>query len=121
MNKLQTKIKKMKNKKGFTLIELIVVIVIIGILAAIAIPRLSGFSDKARKQADVATAKTIATAAMTLYAEDGTKADAVADLSAYIQDTTITPKTGGTFTLTWTNNDLTITNGTDTLYPAPAE
>jgi prepilin-type N-terminal cleavage/methylation domain-containing protein len=36
------------DNKGFTLIELLVVIAVLGILAAIAIPRLTGFTDKAR-------------------------------------------------------------------------
>ena len=37
------KIRKMKNKKGFTLVELIVVLVILAILAALLIPALTGF------------------------------------------------------------------------------
>jgi len=39
---------KLRNSKGFTLIELMVVIVIIGILAGIAIPRFMGAQDRAR-------------------------------------------------------------------------
>ena len=45
-------LKRMKNKKGFTLIELIVVIAILAILAAIAIPRFAGFTDKAKQNND---------------------------------------------------------------------
>ena len=44
--------KKLKNKKGFTLIEMLVVIAIIAILVAISIPMVSGALDKARKAAD---------------------------------------------------------------------
>lgn len=44
------KIRKMKNKKGFTLVELIVVLVILAILAALLIPALTGYIDKANKE-----------------------------------------------------------------------
>lgn len=46
--------KKLKNKKGFTLIEMLVVVAIIAILVAISIPMVSGALDKARKAADAA-------------------------------------------------------------------
>ncbi len=62
-------IKLLKNKKGFTLIELIVVIAILGILAIITIPNISGFTDKAKESADIATAETIAKAITILMAE----------------------------------------------------
>ena len=45
----------MTNKNGFTLIELMVVIVILGTLAAVAVPKLFGFSAKA-KAAEISTA-----------------------------------------------------------------
>lgn len=41
--------KKLKNKKGFTLIEIIVVLVIVGIMIAIAVPAVLGYVDKAKE------------------------------------------------------------------------
>lgn len=54
--------KKVRNKKGFTLVELIVVITILGILAGIAVPRFTSVTADAQATADRATARTILSA-----------------------------------------------------------
>ena len=56
---LLKRLKKAKNKKGFTLIEIIVVLVILGILAAIAVPAVMGYIDDAKESKYVAEAHSI--------------------------------------------------------------
>lgn len=63
------KIREMKNKKGFTLVELIVVLVILAILAALLIPALTGYIDKANKEKVVATTRMVVMAAQTEASE----------------------------------------------------
>lgn len=46
--------KKLTNKKGFTLMEMIIVVAIIAILAVITIPTLTANTTKAEKAADAA-------------------------------------------------------------------
>jgi len=46
---------KLRNKKGFTLIELMIVVAIIGILSAIAIPNYLGMQKKAKRRAILET------------------------------------------------------------------
>ncbi len=45
--------KKLNNKKGFTIVELVIVIAVIGILAAVLIPTFSGVIDKANESSRV--------------------------------------------------------------------
>lgn len=61
--------KKLKRRKGFTLIELIVVIAVLGILAAVAVPKYSGMKDKAREAVDLENMASMQRAVDLYYAE----------------------------------------------------
>jgi type IV pilus assembly protein PilA len=52
-----------KNERGLTLIELLAVIVILGIIVAIAIPAIGAIIDNSKKDAHIANAKQMASAA----------------------------------------------------------
>jgi type IV pilus assembly protein PilA len=63
------KIRKLKDRKGFTLVELIVVLVILAILAALLIPALTGYIDKANKEKIVSECRMVVMAAQTEASE----------------------------------------------------
>lgn len=71
--------KKLKEKKGFTLVELIVVLVILAILAALLIPALTGYIDRAKRKSVVAETRQAVMAAQTLVDEAYAKEDVGAD------------------------------------------
>ncbi len=62
-------VNKLKNKKGFTLIELIVVLAVLGIIMAIAVPRFLGVQANAKIDADKATLGLIAKTAELYYVQ----------------------------------------------------
>lgn len=61
--------KKLKEKKGFTLVELIVVLVILAILAALLIPALTKYIDKAKEKDIIAETRQVVMVAQTLTDE----------------------------------------------------
>ena len=71
--------KKLKEKKGFTLVELIVVLVILAILAALLIPALTKYIDKAKNKSIVAETRQAVMAAQTLVDEKYAKEEVGAD------------------------------------------
>ena len=120
---LLKRLKKAKNKKGFTLIEIIVVLVILGILAAIAVPAVMGYIDDAKESKYVAEAHSIyiviqteearakATAAGDITYEsiekEAIKKTSLEDVTIAPTPTNVTPKEekATSYKVTWTSDD----------------
>jgi prepilin-type N-terminal cleavage/methylation domain-containing protein len=68
-------VKKMRSRKGFTLVEIMIVVAIIGLLAAIAIPNFIQARTRAQTNACVANLKQIQ-GAISLWALDSGGTDA---------------------------------------------
>lgn len=64
---MKTLMNKMKNKKGFSLMEMLIVVAIMIILVAVAIPTFSSQLKKANKTADEANLRTARALAMAEY------------------------------------------------------
>lgn len=96
MKKLEgKKMKNLKNKKGFTLIELIVAIAILGILALFLLPQFMGYSQDAKLQVAKANTRTVWTAAKA--AETTSEYKEFKDLTAFTKE--VTDKLGTSFTV----------------------
>lgn len=93
---------RIKNKKGFTLIELIVVIAILGILALIAIPRFMAIQDQSRLRSDAATAQAIINSARIQESQRNDGAATTAGVGSNWEANSMAypvPQSGGVFAL----------------------
>lgn len=71
MRKLVNRFKKLKNERGLTLVELLAVIVILAIIAIIAFVFIGGVIENSRKDAHIANAQQIISAAKLYEATTG--------------------------------------------------
>ena len=64
--------KKMNNRKGFTLAELLIVVAIIAVLVAVAIPVFTNQLEKSREATDIANVRSAYAVLVTNYLTDNT-------------------------------------------------
>lgn len=76
------KLRKLRDQKGFTLVELIVVLVILAILAALLVPAMTGYIDKANQKSAIAECRMAVMAAQTLASEKYGVGEAAPTLTA---------------------------------------
>ena len=88
--------KKLLNKKGFTLIELIVVIAILAILALILVPSILRYVDEANKSRDQANARALYSEIAIAIALEANKSGAT--LTDVLDDITIPTECSHTLT-----------------------
>jgi type II secretion system protein G len=78
--------KRMRNQRGFTLIELMIVVAIIGILTAIAFPLYANIQARARVAKAQADTRTLASAVVIYSAHTGVLPGGLSDLSVTVLD-----------------------------------
>ena len=103
---------KLKNKKGFTLMEMLIVVAIIAILVAIAIPTFTSSLEKAKQGADNANVRALYAEVATAQTlgEDTDDIDPVGPMQAAYDGTTIIggvdPDNEDTGTIGWDAGDM---------------
>ena len=82
--------RKMMNKKGFSLVELMIVVVIMGILIAVAIPLYGAITTNANNKTCATNIETIKTTAANYYASyDQKPLTSTVELAAFMDDNTV--------------------------------
>ena len=92
---------KKMNKKGFTLAELLIVVAIIAVLVAVAIPVFSTQLEKSRDSVCISNIRAAYAQAQACYLTNTNATTAVTE-----GDVTLTPVTGGGFTIAVKNVDF---------------
>ena len=99
-------LKKLNNKKGFTLMEMLIVVAIIAVLVAIAIPTFASSLNKAKAGVDLANIRSGYAAAQIEAMTEGTKT------GTYGLNTDGTVDTTGNGTYTTQSDSKYVTSGT---------
>ena len=102
-------LKKLQNKKGFTLMEMLIVVAIIAVLVAIAIPVFNGALTKSKEAADVANVRATYAEWQTAMLTENTKAPT--DKDAFLKG----PDNGTAIVLNYGDDKLTYDAGTGTI------
>lgn len=120
---------RIRNSKGFTLIELMIVVAIIGILAAIAIPAYQDYTIRSQVTEGLTLASAVKAGVAEAYANTGTwpvdNASAGGDNAAppsgkYVASVVVGTVAPGVITITYgesANTAITGTSNVLTLYP----
>ena len=93
-------VERIKNKKGFTIIEIMVVIALIGILAAVLVPKFTGVKETAKNAGMLTNAKTVEAYVASVIDSYPVDADGQDDLVSAIEgqfddtDALVNPYTG---------------------------
>lgn len=122
MKALVNKNRKLKKRKGFTLVEMLIVVAIIGILIGIVAIKYGNAQKKAKENADYANATNIATAVY-MGQNDGKNQNEIDDVDKLVKEKYLStaPKpqsvNSDKFTISINDEEVTISAGDKQFYP----